>query len=62
MRIETIIDDDVWRQLRELADVHTGGNLASMLSILIRERAMGQEFEYARMREDHLQARLEKPE
>ena len=60
MKIETTLDDDVYGQVVALAAQHTGGNIPAMLSIMIRREALGQEYDYAVMRENRLNAILQK--
>ena len=56
--LSTMVDDAVFRQVCELAQQHTAGNVPAMLSMIIRHVAMGQEYDYAVMAEADLHARM----
>jgi len=49
--VNTKLDDDVYAKLTELAAQHTCGNVHALLSVMIRQVVMGQEYEYAVMKE-----------
>lgn len=58
IRVETTIDDEVHRQILELAAQHTHNNVPAMISVMLRQATMGQEYDYAVMMEERLERRL----
>ena len=58
VEVHTKLDDDVHAKLVELAGVDTKGNVHAFLSILIRQAVMGEEYEYAVLKEARLKKGL----
>jgi len=58
IRVETTVDDEVHRQILELAAQHTRGNVPAMISVMLRQATMEQEYDYAVMCEARLERRM----
>ena len=56
--VHTKLDDDVYAKVVELAAEHTKGNIHAFLSVMIRQAVMGQEYEYAILKEARLKKGL----
>ena len=60
IRIRTMVDDDVYQQIQALAAQHTKGNVSAMVSIMLRQAALGQDWDYALEKEERLRKAIER--
>lgn len=56
-RVGTDADDDLYRQLVELAELHAGGDMEVLVNRILRERVLGEEYLFVVEREVVLRER-----